>query len=504
MPQRPIVRFLVLIGVTSIGCNDLPKEAEGVGTRSMPVVGGVPAEVGDYPSTVSLMMKQGGKWESGCTGTLVAPTVVITAAHCLEDWWGTPLSINEIRIVYGYTNPQTAPSSELRTLASLHPHPNYAPNASTDSDGLGKTNDIGVVVLNEPIANGVTTPILPENMVDSVLVPGSQVHVVGYGINNINTWASGILYKAITPYIRHISWEMLAGSPGNPDSCNGDSGGPAYMEVGGALYLVGVTSRAWKKSQKMCGDGGIYTIASAHLTWLEGVVGNLDAGVSDITLDVSHLDASESCLPLTSRCHPMTNEGCDSSAGEACKVTNGAMTCQKASNDVQEGGLCDQTSRFCAVGLHCGSTFRCQRVCCSDADCPQGGPCLPISGTIGSLGTCEWVKQDASPDVETDSTTEAAADAMGGAGGAAGQGGMAGQGGVAGQGGMAANGGAAGSGQAAGHAGDGNESRPPKPSAEEDDEGCGCRTAGSRSVGTPAWLAALGLGLLLRRRQKTL
>jgi MYXO-CTERM domain-containing protein len=450
----------------------------------MPVVGGEPAEVGDYPSTVSLMMDQGGgMWESGCTGTLVTPTVVVTAAHCLQDWYGSPLATNEVRIVYGYTDPASAPASERRTLASIHPNPDYDPYASTDSDGLGATMDIGVVLLSEPIANAVVTPILPASEVDSVLVAGAEVHVVGYGINNLNTWDSGILYKAVTPYIRHIPSEMLAGSPGNPDSCNGDSGGPAYVMVGGSLYLVGVTSRAWKKSQAMCGDGGIYTIASAYLPWLQGIVGDLDAGVVDVVTDVSLLDASDTCLPLTSACHPLTNEGCDGSSGEVCKVSAAGISCHEGPNEAQAGDVCDQTDRFCVAGFHCGASLRCERVCCSDADCPQGGPCTPISGSIGTLGTCGVEEVDAGQDAEPDAEPDAAGGA-GGAGGAAGAGGSSGQ---AGSGGVAEA---------------GADAQPTNPGSDEgDDDGCGCRTAGSSGSGVGWMLLVVGLGLGLVRRR---
>ncbi len=488
MPRRCILGLGVLVALASFGCSDSSKPGDGTARRSMPVVGGEPAEVGDYPSTVSLMMNQGGGvWESSCTGTLVAPTVVVTAAHCLQDWYGSPISTNEVRIVYGYTDPASAPASERRTLASIHPNPDYDPYASTDSDGLGETMDIGVMVLSEPIENAVVTPILPASEVDDVLVAGAEVHVVGYGINNINTWDSGILYKAVTPYIRHIPTEMLAGSPGNPDSCNGDSGGPAYVMVGGSLYLVGITSRAWKKSQAMCGDGGIYTIASAYLPWLQGIVGDLDAGVVDVVSDVTLLDASDTCLPLTSACHPLTNEGCDGAAGEACQVSGAGMACHEGPNETQLGEVCDQTDRFCAAGLHCGASLRCERVCCSDADCPQGGPCTPISGAIGTLGTCGVEEVDAGQDAEPDAGPDAEPDAAGGAGGTAGAGGSAGQ---------------AGSG---GVADAGVDAQPTDPGGDDegDDDGCGCRTAGSSGSGAWAMLFAVGLGLGLRRRRRT-
>lgn len=483
----------LVICATAVACSDTTASFdEPQSRRPMPVVGGEPAEADDYPSTVALVDPTG---EPFCTGTLVAPTVVLSAAHCLQSWWGDPISTSEVRIVYGYTDPSSAPSSDRLSVASVTPHPDYDPWASTDSDGMGHQNDIGVVVLDEPIAGGVVSPILPSGSIPATLVQGADVHVVGYGVTSLSTYASGILYKAVTPFMRHIQWEMLAGSPGNPDSCNGDSGGPAYMVSGGNLYLVGVTSRAWAQSQQSCGDGGIYTLAPSYVAWIESVAGELDGGVLDggwdVVQDVATLDADPACLPVTSPCHPITNEGCDTSAEEACqRGSNGQFACHPAPNDAQPGDLCDQTDRFCVQGFHCADSLRCERYCCSDADCPSGGPCEPLSPS-GTLGTCGLEPEDAGTDAQTDTGT----------GGAAGAGGSGGEGGAGG----AETGGSAGSGGSGGTADAGVDAQRSDPGSDvdgDDDGGCGCRTAGSsRSGGGLTLLFALGLvGARLRRR----
>ncbi|MFW5740896.1 MAG: S1 family peptidase, partial [Myxococcota bacterium] len=423
-------------------CSDLSnRDQEPQTRRSLPVVGGELAAADDYPSTVAVADEWGDPF---CTGTLIAPTVVLTAAHCLESWSG-PLSPNDVRIVYGYTEPSSAPASERRTVASVTPHPSYDPWAPTDTDGMGQTNDIGVVVLDEPIANGVVTPILPSSLMAATLVAGEDVHVVGYGVNDMNNpWESGVLYKAITPFTRNIDWEMLAGSPGNPDSCQGDSGGPAFMMTGGVLYLVGVTSRAWAKSQQSCGDGGIYTLAPAYVSWIQSVTGGaIDAGV-DAVSDAATLDADPACFPVSSICHPLSNEGCV--AGEVCQVHgDGTFGCQPGPNDAQPGEACDGQVVSCAQGYHCGASMRCEQFCCSDADCDAGGPCTPLSATLGSLGTCGLEPADAGTDADADAGA-AGSSGSAGAAGASGSAGFAGAGGSAGAAGASGSAGFAGAG----------------------------------------------------------
>lgn len=480
MTRSSLVSFaLVSVCVVAAGCSDPTGSSnEPQARRPLPVVGGEPAGVDDYPSTVALTDPGGSPF---CTGTLVAPTIVVTAAHCLQTWWGDPIGTNEVRVVYGYTEPDTASSSDRRTVSSVTPHPSYDPWANVDSDGMGHTNDIGVVVLNEPVENGVVTPILPSGQIDATLVAGTDVHVVGYGIYNMNTQAGGILYKALTPYMRRVQWEMLAGSPGNPDSCNGDSGGPAYVVAAGNLFLAGITSRAWAKSQSSCGDGGIYTLASEYVDWIQSVAGELDGGVMeggwDATTDATLLDADPACLPPTGACHPVTNEGCDTSQGEVCQLSDtGELSCHAAPNDAQPGASCDKIDQFCVQGFRCGASLRCERLCCSDADCPSGA-CTPISAEVGTLGTCGLEPVDAGQDAEDDGSA-----------------GMAGAGGEGG-----GPGGAAGAGDA------GLDAQPSEPGPDvqgDDDGGCGCRTAGTSQSGTgAAWLLVLGAVWAARRRR---
>src|SRR5262245_6833153 len=79
-----LARYLVL---ASLPCGFAFAEDGGKQTtplptaKATPVIGGAAAPDGKWPDAVALMF--GGQQE--CTGTLVAPTVVITAGHCVND-----------------------------------------------------------------------------------------------------------------------------------------------------------------------------------------------------------------------------------------------------------------------------------------------------------------------------------------------------------------------------------------------------------------------------------
>jgi secreted trypsin-like serine protease len=71
-----------------------------------------------------------------------------------------------------------------------------------------------------------------------------------------------------------VDTEFVAGAPFlDRDSCNGDSGGPAYVQVGNEWQLAGATSRATASSFRPCGDGGIYTRVGSYEDWITSVPG---------------------------------------------------------------------------------------------------------------------------------------------------------------------------------------------------------------------------------------
>jgi endonuclease G len=65
--------------------------------------------------------------------------------------------------------------------------------------------------------------------------------------------------------------EFVAGGKGY-DSCNGDSGGPAYIIVDGVRKVAGLTSRATRGATTACGQGGIYTRVDVHLNFIESLI----------------------------------------------------------------------------------------------------------------------------------------------------------------------------------------------------------------------------------------
>lgn len=238
-----------------LGCVAIDDEVEH-GSRA--VIGGSPAQPGDFASTGALLSNGGVL----CTGTLVAPDVVLTAAHCVVLAGSTP---PDFTLALDAT---TAPASEIYAGASAHAHPDY--NLLAMSQGLGVNYDVGLVILAEPVT-GVAPALLPTpDAVAGTVTPGTFVDIVGYGVTEpTGLFPTGVKHEARTEVLELGSHELLLSKAGQPQNCRGDSGGPAFADLGSGVRLVGIVSRGEGGILDACDAGhGIDTRADAYLAWI--------------------------------------------------------------------------------------------------------------------------------------------------------------------------------------------------------------------------------------------
>jgi len=97
------------------------------------------------------------------------------------------------------------------------------------------------------------------------------------------------------------------------------------------------------------------------------------------------------------QCNPVTNEGCDTVAGEACDDDlYGGFMCYPAPNDVPVGGACNivdgpscRSGAVCQGATDANPNGLCAPYCCSDLDCSSGATCRTLDQQYGSLGYCQ-------------------------------------------------------------------------------------------------------------------
>ncbi|MBP6630829.1 MAG: trypsin-like serine protease [Kofleriaceae bacterium] len=234
-----------------------------VDTRSIerPVIGGAPTPAGQYPGIGALMLaSQPPGMQVSCTGTLIAPDVVLTAAHCVD-----PLFIgNEVPgFTLDHTPHMGTPAVVAGSRTVAHPMFDLESDPGT---GPGTWYDIALLVLATPITS-VEPIALPGPAEAALLDAGDVVDLVGYGRTSNATFDYGVKFNAQAPIVATSAGELQISNPGDPQNCNGDSGGPALIELGGLQRVVGVVSRSALSSE--CTDGGIDTRVDHYLAWIE-------------------------------------------------------------------------------------------------------------------------------------------------------------------------------------------------------------------------------------------
>jgi MYXO-CTERM domain-containing protein len=254
-------RALLLIPALALAaCVDDPA----LGTEGAYVIGGAPTAEGEFPGVGGLMYDFGGDVQLGCTGTLIAPDAVLTAAHCIDaDLTGG--------IVPGFT----------LALDTVTATPTFVPGRAIFAhesfdieggavEGLGTFFDVGIVLLQEPITS-VAPVRMPRPDQAAELIAGLELEIAGYGRTDPQTDEFGVMYDATTELISMNPSEIQVGMGApQPQNCNGDSGGPAMADLGDGRRIVGIVSRSFSGPE--CTMGGIDTRVDAYLTWIHSKV----------------------------------------------------------------------------------------------------------------------------------------------------------------------------------------------------------------------------------------
>jgi secreted trypsin-like serine protease len=192
-----------------------------------------------------------------CSGTLVSPTIILTAAHCLAG----------PGIGFALLGADLDGSAHSVPITASHPHPDF------DLESLD--NDISVLEVAKPVADVDAIPVafsISPNVGDSVVV-------VGYGVPSDDAGAYGERRSGIAR-VASVDATTLSLAPDPSQPCAGDSGGPLFATGGGKPAIIGITSYG----DPQCTGGATATRVDAFQKFLEpflrGKTGSSGSGSS--------------------------------------------------------------------------------------------------------------------------------------------------------------------------------------------------------------------------------
>ena len=225
-----------------------------------------------------------------CSGTLISPTIFLTAGHCTETpaasakiWFDT--DVESISCPYGDDGYEHCADDKYpwgggdsHIGSNIHTHPDYY-------DYPWFMHDLGVVVLDEPYNMEENEyGVLPQlDQLDSMKTKrhfkDNTFTAVGYGLQE--SFPTAAAWKDVAIKVRMVAYPRLIqiNAPGftgdyslllsnnhmTGGTCYGDSGGPNFIQD--TNVIAGVTS--FGMNPTCAGTGGVYRVDRADdLDWL--------------------------------------------------------------------------------------------------------------------------------------------------------------------------------------------------------------------------------------------
>jgi secreted trypsin-like serine protease len=195
---------------------------------------------------IGAVLQDGGR--GYCTGTLIAPRRVLTAAHCLFGEDGVRYAPARLRFAIG---PDFRRPSETINVAHTVPAPAYDPSSAD--------HDVGVLVL---ASDASVAPLSAFAKLNASWI-GTPLLFVGYG-STTSQDHSDARKRAVSIPIRSLSQFAFRYGNAARNTCWGDSGGPAlYRAASGELQIAGVTSWGDEKCASFAVDARVDTNMTA-------------------------------------------------------------------------------------------------------------------------------------------------------------------------------------------------------------------------------------------------
>jgi trypsin len=236
----------VLVCASALGVAAVPSAAPAAPRARTSIVGGGRADPAQWPFAVAIFRKG----HMHCSGSVIGPTKVLTAGHCVDGF-----NVANFQVIVGRPTLRDTSIGQSIGVVSGRVHPDFEQTGLHDVAvlNLATPTTVTPIALATPDQNAQTTP------------PGSQLRVAGFGATNpFGTHLSGFLKatieqsrtdnRCLKAYTRDLfapeSMICALGArkrkPGrfkiHTSACSGDSGGPLVADTATGPVEVGTVS----------------------------------------------------------------------------------------------------------------------------------------------------------------------------------------------------------------------------------------------------------------------
>lgn len=259
--------------------------ASGASAAQRPrIVGGQTAATGTWPYIARVVITSPGEVDT-CSGTVVAPNVVLTAGHCAVDT-NTMVTWDPsyYQVMTGAAN--TFSTGEISGVSQVIPYPDF--ETFSGPDGITPDRDLALLQLSTPTS---APPVQVATSADAYMYDGGTgAEMAGWGFTNsdsdvlpntlqaANTVVQSTTYcqqqaNVIFQAIYDSSAEMCAIDAPTDDqgTCEGDSGGPLIaMDGSGNPVEIGLTS--WAAATCATARPGFFTNLMTFSSWISSEI----------------------------------------------------------------------------------------------------------------------------------------------------------------------------------------------------------------------------------------